>query len=57
MKAISSNMDLIAGNPDIVVCEQHRRKPACASAQTYQRLCYSLSAIYHIQICYQIGKR
>ena len=25
------------------VCEQHRRRPACASAQSDQRLCYSLS--------------
>ena len=25
-------------------CEQHRRRPACASAQTDQRLCYSLIA-------------
>ena len=23
-------------------CEQHRRRPACASAQSDQRLCYSL---------------
>ena len=30
------------------VCEQHRRTPACASAQPGQRLCYSLSGKYHI---------
>ena len=24
------------------VCEQHRRRPACAFAQSDQRLCYSL---------------
>ena len=24
------------------VCEQHRRRPACASAQSDQRLCYLL---------------
>ena len=30
------------------VCEQQRRRPACASAQTDQRLCYSLFAKYHI---------
>ena len=30
------------------VCEQHRRRPACASAQTDQRLCYSPIEKYHI---------
>ena len=30
------------------VCEQHRRLPACASAQSDQRLCYSLFGMYHI---------
>ena len=30
------------------VCEQQRRRPACASAQTDQRLCYSLTGKYHI---------
>ena len=30
------------------VCEQHRRRPACASAQSDQRLCYSLFEKYHI---------
>ena len=34
------------------VCEQHRRRPACASAQTDQRLCYSLCGKYNIQTCY-----
>ena len=29
------------------VCEQRRRRPACASAQTDQRLCYSLILKYH----------
>ena len=28
-------------NLSLEVCEQHRRRPACASAQTDQRLCYS----------------
>ena len=28
-------------NPFSVVCEQQRRRPACASAQSDQRLCYS----------------
>ena len=29
-------------------CEQHRRRPACASAQSDQRLCYSLFGKYHM---------
>ena len=30
------------------VCEQHRRRPACASAQSDQRLCYSLLGNYYM---------
>ena len=30
------------------VCEQHRRRPVCASAQTDQRLFYSLFGKYHM---------
>ena len=33
-------------NLSLGVCEQHRRRPACASAQTDQRLCYSLGDDY-----------
>ena len=33
------------------VWEQHRRRPACASAQSDQRLCYSLFRKYHIETC------
>ena len=35
-------MGLDARKPVSGVCEQHRRRPACASAQSDQRLCYSL---------------
>ena len=35
-------LGLVARNPVFGVCEQHRRRPACASAQSDQRLCYSL---------------
>ena len=35
------------------VCEQYRRRPACASAQSDQRLCNSLFAKYHMLICYK----
>ena len=33
------------------VCEQHRRRPACASAQSNQRLCYSFfeSTIFYLE--------
>ena len=30
------------------VCEQQRRRPACASAQSVQGLCYSLIGKYHV---------
>ena len=35
------------------VCEQHRRRPACAFAQSDQRLCYSLLGKYHMWTCYR----
>ena len=35
-------------NLSLVVCEQQRRIPACASAQSDQRLGYSVTAKYHI---------
>ena len=35
------------------VCEQQRRRPACASAQSDQRLCFSHFEKYHIQTCYK----
>ena len=35
------------------VCEQHRRRPACASAQSDQRLCYSRFGKYYMQTCYR----
>ena len=35
------------------VCEQHRRRPACASAQSDQHLCFSLFGKYHIQTSYK----
>ena len=39
---ISIKTDLDAGKPDIAACEQQRRRPACASTQSKQRLGYSL---------------
>ena len=35
------------------ICEQQRRRPACAFAQTDQRLCFSLFGEYDINTCYQ----
>ena len=35
------------------VCEQQRRRPACTSAQSDQRPCYSLLRKYHIKACYK----
>ena len=35
------------------VCEQHRRRPACASAQSDQRLCYLRYGKYHFKACYK----
>ena len=35
-------------NLSSVGCEQQRHRPACASAQSDQRLCYSLIGKYHI---------
>ena len=34
------------------VCGQHRCRPACASQQSDQRLCYWLFGKYHILTCY-----
>ena len=34
------------------VCKQQRHRPACASAQTDQHLCYSLFGKDHIKTCY-----
>ena len=33
-----------ASKPDFGACEQQRRRPACASAQSNQDLCYSVPA-------------
>ena len=37
------NTSLDVRNSDFVSCEQQRHRPACASAHSGQRLCYSLS--------------
>ena len=35
------------------VCEQQRRRPDCASAQSDQRLCCWLIGKYHLKNCYK----
>ena len=45
-------MGLIARKPDFVACEQQRRRPACASAQSDQRLCFSLTEKYDSLTCH-----
>ena len=47
MSGILHKMGLVWRNPVFMVCEQHRHRPACASAQSDQRLCYSLCGKYH----------
>ena len=38
-------MGRVAGKPKVVAFQQQRRRPACADAQTGQRLCCSISVI------------
>ena len=40
-------------NLSLRVCEQHGRRPACASAQSDQRLWYSRFEKYHTLACYK----
>ena len=37
------------------VCQQQRSRPACTSAQTYQRLCFLLIGKYHISTCFKLN--
>ena len=40
-------MGRVAGNPKVAAFQQQRRRPACADAQTGQRLCCSVSGKYN----------
>ena len=40
---LQHNLGLGARNPGVIACEQEWRRQDCASAQSDQRLCYSLS--------------
>ena len=46
-----AHMDLGTRKPDFVASKSLRQRPACASAQSDQCLCYSLSGKYSCQIC------
>ena len=46
-------LGLDARKPVFGICEQHRRRPACAPAQSDQRLCYSPFGTYHMLTCYR----
>ena len=46
--SVGEYIGLDVRKPVFSICEQQRRRPACASAQTDQRLCYSLIGKYHI---------
>ena len=43
---------LVGRNPDFAASEQQMRRPACASAQSDQRLYYSLSGKYDCKSSY-----
>ena len=45
--------DMASTRPVFGVCEQHRRRPACASAQSDQCLCYSHFEKYHNYTCFE----
>ena len=45
---VMAHLGLDATKPVFGVCVQHRRRPACASAQSDQRLCYSLFGRNHM---------
>ena len=40
-------MGRVEGKPKVVAFQQQRRRPACADAQTGQRLCCSISGKYN----------
>ena len=48
----SFHLSHVMGNPVYAICEQQRRRWACASAQSNQRLCCSLPGLYNTSTCY-----
>ena len=47
-----SKMSHVMTKPDFAICEQQRRRSACASAQSDQRLCCLLPGQYNTSVCY-----
>ena len=43
-------MDRAERKPDVAACKRQRRRPACTSAQSDQRLCYSLLEKYNFKL-------
>ena len=43
-------MDHVERKPDVAACERQRRRLACTSAQSDQRLCYSLLGKYNCKL-------
>ena len=43
-------MDRVERKPEVAACECQRRRPACTSAQSDQRLCYSLLGKYNCKL-------
>ena len=43
-------MDHVETKPDVAACECQRRRPAWTSAQSDQRLCYSLLGKYNCKL-------
>ena len=48
---VLAHLGLEARKPNFAACEQQRRRPACASAQSDQRLSYSLYGKYNSHPC------
>ena len=52
MKITQLYMSHFMTKPAFAICEQQRRRSACASAQSDQRLCCSLPGYYNTSTCY-----
>ena len=51
MASLLIQMSHVMTKPVFAVCEQQRHRSACASAQSDQRLCYSLYRYYNTFTC------
>ena len=48
---LDNNLGHVMTKPDFAICEQQRRRSACASTQSDQRLCCSLPGSYNTYTC------